>query len=532
MDKTTRNLTIRDHLPIFLTFLLFIMLPDLITWTTVPKGLVFNGSFVNLDDANVYLSAIRQGSEGSWLFTSQHTSELFPGIISFVPYLLMGKLQSLVGGDGMVWFQVLRYLAGVFAFVSLTILVKEFLPNKPQLQRTSISLLLFGSGISWLLIGASQQIPRFAADLLTPEWTFATSFMSAPHFLLGLGSQAVWFSWTHQLLQAPGWKNTLKVFSAGILLGLTYPFLVPINLFALSTHLGTEILKNRSIPWKKIFHLLAASIPLLIFFLYYGFYIPNTPELAKTLVSNNQIDPPSFGGILAGYGFLLIFSFFGIQPFARSKNGRLVIFWIVCNLIGLYLPINFSGRFVLGLVMPFCILAAEGLNTALNLLANKSGLMSRIPKPKLRRVLILITFPSTFLFLLWTITGPQTTQSFPFYYQENEMTAVRWLGEQTTPNDVVLADYPISNLIPRYSPARVFIGHLNLTIDLEEKQDLLFQFWDPGTSPSWRSEFIEQWGVTYIYFGSFESKYSNGTFTPPGDLVYDADGVKIFSLLP
>ena len=97
-------------------------------------------------------------------------------------------------------------------------------------------------------------------------------------------------------------------------------------------------------------------------------------------------------------------------------------------------------------------------------------MLGTIPTSRLRRILTLITFPSTFLFLLWTITGPQTTQSFPFYYQENEITAVTWLAERTTANDVILADYPISNLIPRYSPARVFIGHLNLTIDLNAKQ--------------------------------------------------------------
>lgn len=532
MNKTTINLTIKDHLPIILIFLILISLPDLITWSTLPDGLVFNGSFVNLDDANVYLSAIRQGSEGSWLFTTQHTAEPLPGIVSYVPYLFVGKLQSLMGGDGMLWFQILKYLAGLFTILTLTILVKEFLPDKPHRQRTSYALLLFGSGIGWLLLGASQQIPSYAADLLTPEWTLVTSSMSAPHFLLGIGSQAVWFSWTHQLLQSPGRKTVLKVFVAGILLSLSYPFLLPINLLVLAAHLGFESLKNRAIPWKKTSYLLIASIPMLAFLLYYGLYIPNTPELAKTLLANNQIDPPSLGGVLAGYGVLLIFSIFGLRSFSGTEAGRLLLFWIVGNWISLYLPVNFSGRFVLGLFMPICLLAAEGIETLLLRQGKKAEQAKTISKARLRRILTLITFPSTFLFLLWTITGPQNNQGFPFYYQENEIAAVRWLAERTTTDDVVLADYPISNLIPRYSPARVFIGHLNLTIDLEEKQALLFQFWDPDTSPSWRSAFIEEWGVSYIYFGPFEMESSNATFIPPGDLIYDVEGVKIYRLLP
>lgn len=532
MNETTRNLTIRDYLPLFMIFLVLITLPDLITWTTLPDGLVFNGSFVNLDDTNVYLSAIRQGSEGSWFFNSQHTSEMLPGIISYVPYLLMGKLQSLMGGDVFLWFQVLRYLAWLFTFVSLKILVNEFLPNQPQLQRTSFSLLLFGSGISWLLIGVSRQIPAFAADLLTPEWTLVTSFMSAPHFLLGIGSQAVWFSWTNQLLHIPERKAVLKVLVAGVMLSLSYPFLLPINLFVLTAHQTYESIKNRSIPWKKIYHLFAASVPMLVFLFYYGFYIPNTPELVKTLLSNNQIDPPSLGGVLAGYGLLLIFAFFGVRSFYPTEAGRLILFWIVCNLIGLYLPINFAGRFVLGIFLPICLLAAEGIETNILNPDHKTGLLNILPKAKLRRYLTLITFPSTIVFLLWTYTGPQTNHNFPFYYQESEVEATKWLAERTTADDLILADYPISNLIPRYSPARVFIGHLNLTIDLEEKRELLFQFWDPDSHPSWRSAFIEEWGVTYIFYGSFEMGYSNGTFTPPGNLIYDSQGVKIYSLVP
>jgi hypothetical protein len=313
---------------------------------------------------------------------------------------------------------------------------------------------------------------------------------------------------------------------------LFYPFLIPIDGLVLAAHLGIETIKNKAVPWKKLAYLLMATVPMLLFIFYYGLYIPQNPDLAKTLLTNNQIAPPTLLGVLAGYGLLLFFSLFSIKSFSANESGRLILYWLFFNLICLYLPFNFSGRFVLGLFIPICLLAAEGLENKILIKNRGDGLTERLSKTSLRRILILLTIPSTLLFILWTITGPQTNQGFPFYYQESEISAVDWLAERTTGEDLILADYPISNLIPRYSPARVFIGHLNLTIDLAEKQELLLKFWDPNTQQSWKSQFIEDWGVTYIYFGQFEQKYSGGKISPPGEVVYDRDGVKIYRILP
>jgi hypothetical protein len=532
MNETTRNLTIRDYLPLFIIFLVLITLPDLITWTTLSDGLVFNGTFVNLDDSNVYLSAMRQGSEGKWLFTSQHTSERLPRIISFIPYFLFGKLQSLIGGDEILWYELLRVFCGIFALYTLTILVKELFPYRQTLQRTSLQMLLFGSGISWFLIGANKKIPPFAADLLTPEWNLVTSSMSAPHYLLGIGCQALWFSWINQLTNNPNRNSTLKVFSAGALLSLSYPYLLPINLLVLAMHFGFECWILKFIPWKKVGHLAVALIPMVIFLLYYGVYIPSTPELTTTHLTNNRISSPGLVGVVVGYGLLGFYSLFGVKSFSSTSTGRLVLFWVVFNLVSLYLPFNFSGRFLLGLFIPVCLLAAEGLETKFLTQYQGDGITKSISKRALRRILVMITFPSAFLFLFWTITGPQSNPGFPFYYQEKETAALRWLGDNTISDDLVLAEYPIGNLIPRFSPARVFVGHLIHTIDLEEKQKLLEQFWDPSTSLAWKSNFVEQWGITYIYFGQFEQARSNSQFTPLGELVYDVEGVKIYSLLP
>ena len=44
-------------------------IPELMATVLSPEGMRFTGALVNLDDLNTYLSAIRQGAEGHWLFT-------------------------------------------------------------------------------------------------------------------------------------------------------------------------------------------------------------------------------------------------------------------------------------------------------------------------------------------------------------------------------------------------------------------------------------------------------------------------------
>ncbi len=228
-----------------------------------------------------------------------------------------------------------------------------------------------------------------------------------------------------------------------------------------------------------------------------------------------------------GFGLILLFALLSVKQFSTDPFSRLILIWLIINLASLYLPINFSGRFVLGLFIPICLLAAEGLE---KVLLTKTRNLISISLDSQRRIFFLLTLPSTAIFLIWAVTGPQSNQDYPYYYSENDISAVQWLAERSTDEDLILADYPIGNLIPRYSNARVFLGHLNLTIDLAKKQEMIHKFWGRDTSLAWKLELIDAWDVTYLYYGKFEKNYSDGLFLPPGKLVYDQDNIQIFSL--
>ena len=521
----------RFLIPIII-FIILIYLPDIVTWASPSEGLVFNGTFSNIDDASVYFSAIRQGAEGNWLFVSQFTPEPKPPILSFVPYLVMGKLQFVFGGDIFLWFQILKLISLAFALYALSELVTETYPGNPLLQNTSMLLILFGSGISWLVIIGFNRIPDFANELFTPEWNLATSTISAPHFLLGIGCQAGIFSNVMRILKKQETKPVIHLFIIMIILGLSYPFMIPVDSLILAAFLAYYSFKQKSIPWKKLIFLGIGLLPMIYFISYYGIYIPSNPILADTLLSNNKINPPTPLGLVTGFGLLLLFAVYGVKSFEKLQNNSMFLFWFIFNVLCLYLPINFSGRFVLGLFIPICLISAQGIEDIIKNLNERKQSQKFISSTLLRRILVLLTIPSTLLFIVWTISAPLSNPGYPYYLPETEVSGVEWLSNQATENDLILAEYPISNLIPRYSPARVFLGHLNLTIDLEDKINLEQRFWDPATDPAWRSKFIKDWGITYIYYGEFEKAHSTEPIQIPGQMIYNQDGIQIYRVLP
>jgi hypothetical protein len=128
------------------------------------------------------------------------------------------------------------------------------------------------------------------------------------------------------------------------------------------------------------------------------------------------------------------------------------------------------------------------------------------------------------------IRNSVTTKDFPLYYPADEIQAVAWLAENSGEGDVILAYYPIGNYMPRYIPGKVFLGHLNLTIDLEDKLEAIETFWDEETSQEWRENFLRAWEITRIYQGKYENLLSEGFIIPPGEIVYENDTVTIYSI--
>ena len=518
----------RFIIPLLIFFLALVILPEWITWAMEPEDLVFNGVFINITDFNVYLSAIRQGSEGRWLFQNQFTPDQFPVYFAFFPYIIMGKLLAVFGGTPFFWYQFLRVASFLLVIFSFIYFLKTIFPNNLQLQKTSFTMLLFSSGIGWLMLIWFKELTLFTPDLSVPEWSLITISYSPPHFLLEIAIESFYFASLIKYFNIKESTQLPNIFLAGIAISLTYPYRIPVIGLVLAIFLIGLTVDNKKIPWKFTIKLGAVSIPMLIALYYYGFYLPQNPNYNQ-YISNNEIIPPPLVGTMIGLGFLLPLVIFGLGRWWKNKkNMRIIVIWLISNLIAIYLPLKFSGRLIIGLFIPVVILAAYGLEIAvIPFLKKKWKFSNRMA----RSTILILTMPSTLLFVVFSFLVSNTYQIFPYFNRVEDVAAAQWLAETSTDEDLILASFPVNNLLPRYANGHVFHGHFDLTINIEDRFETMEVFWDPQIPDRWRQDFIDEWGFTYIYQGYYENALSGDVpLEFPYEVIYSTDEVIIYKL--
>ena len=67
-SELKRPLSYKKIVPWIVVFLLLSAIPYIVGLLVTPEGKMFVGTFVNPDDLSTYLSAMRQGQQGKWLY--------------------------------------------------------------------------------------------------------------------------------------------------------------------------------------------------------------------------------------------------------------------------------------------------------------------------------------------------------------------------------------------------------------------------------------------------------------------------------
>lgn len=532
---TQPNLTIRHIFGWLVLALLLITLPYAWVIATTPPGQVFTATLVNPDDTSVYLSAIRQGQEGQWLFNFQFSPETITPKMMYLPYLFIGRLSALFGGEQLLWFHAARLFAGLFTLLTVLLWVRTILPGQLRLQKTAWFLIVFGGGLGWLaaIAGASlKQIPELGVS----EWGVMMPLLATLHFALGLGLVILYQTSLLSAVRDGRKRYWVTAAACGFLTGLTYPFMV--SVLGLTTGVYWVILAGqRRLTFRQLFLGGAAVLgPMIPFVFYYGVWAYRDALWALTHVQDNLIPPPSLLGLTLSLALIGPMALIGAGRWWRDKRDVFVLVWAAVQMVMLVLPISYSGRFLLALVVPLGTLAAYGLEQVIMPWLWRKGSpsfwsrLSPTPYETIRRLILILTLPSTLLAVLFLTQVAAVRPDYPLFLPEADAQAVDWLATNTTPDDLVFAYYPVGNYLPGRAPARVFLGQSFLTIDMEEKLALTETFWQPEATTLWREQFLAEWGITLIYAGAYEQALGAAGVVPPGRLVYNLDGVRIYAV--
>ena len=540
-----KPLTFKTTWPFVLVSLTLVFGPLLVAWLLTPREYVFIGTLVNNNDFSGYLAAMRQGADGNWLFHFNFSPEKWQPQLMLPLYIILGKIVP----DGLgyaMWANVFRVFALLLTLLMFGIWVRQIFPNMPTKQWVAWLLLVFGGGLGWLLfplanlLGFTDSASLFP-DITDSGWGVGLIGANAPHYMLGLFLETLFFWSFWRVTKSESWKWVWATAFIGLVVGLVYVYNITVIFAVVVLHLLWRFWEERHISWSTSFKAGLILAPLLPLLFYYGYWINRDPVWARYVVSShNHIPPPPWYALIWGAGFVGILAAIGVHHWWKTKQNPLLIFWIVGNLLVMYVPfVQYSGRFILGLWVPLATLAAFSLEeVVLPWLSQKAWYdnfrrLTPTPYESLRRIILILTVPSGFLVAFFFIKNISIQPDFPFYMPKNEIQAMKWLSKRTNPEtDLIFAYYPVGNYFPQLSDTRVFMGQFFLTVDYEKKLSQVKQFWQANTPNSWRQALVKKWHITYIYQGMYENALYQGNITPPGRLVYDQVGVKIYYTIP
>lgn len=525
-----------------LVALLITSVPYLVGWLRSTPDKVFGGFAFAIEDGYSYLSKMKQGADGAWLFQLPYTSEPHTPTIFYIFHLLLGKLSALTSLSTPLVYHLARLVFDAILLVVIYRFIALFTAWRP-VRRIAFWLIIFSGGLGWLLLlsGQGDWLGSAPLDLISPEaYTFLILY-AFPHLalartLLLLGLIVLWGN------PRPGIRQALIAGVCWLGMGLIVPFYVAVIGAIVIVGLIAEFIVVRKIVWRKVGLATLASLiaaPPLI----YTFIIIATDPIWNVWADQLVILSPHPLHYVLGYALVGVLAVIGIvKTWKRRVIDPKLIGWLIAVPFLIYLPFNSQRRLIEGWQTPLVFCAAIGLVYAVLPAWRKSRLVKRLTQHRrytphgltrwLLAGLILLSM-TTYALMLVEQTARMIAQVDLGFRDGAELAALRWLDERVTYDDVILSSYNTGNFLPAVVGAKAFLGHGPETAYSSEKRQLVAQFYNSATPEEWRRDFLRQWPITYVFLGPLEKRV--GEIDPAHvnylKLVYDQDGYQIYRVV-
>jgi hypothetical protein len=452
------------------------------------SGQVFMGFFFLGDDANTYLAKMREGWEGTWLWTNRYSTEPGPGAYFFIFWIFLGHVAAATNLSLIVTFHLARLLGALALLAAGWAFIGQFV-HSTAARRFAIWFMALGMGLGvviWILkqpVLFGQQTD--ALDWRMPELSAFYSILALPHFAWVAAFQAIAVVLT--LKAAESGKLWL-----GLLAGLAWLAESAIHaqmIILMVGALAIALAYRRASLRGNLAVILAFAIcaP----YVGYSYYqSAHSPEVLRWSAQWRNNLPPDGVSLLLALAPQLALACLALPGMwrRRSRGDVFLVAWLLLLAAILWLPNpagNLRRRFFDGVYLPLVVMAALGLY---------EQVMPRLRSARLRRLVPFgyVAFsaaPSMFLLL-----APTLVQSAPQYsVSRAEYSALGWLATQ--PQGAVLSSGRMGLYVPAYTPDAVYVGQYSETYNFfgksKEAQSVLTGIEDAGA-------FAQGHGIRYI----------------------------------
>ena len=364
------------------TVMLITLLPYLVGYAVQGADWRFTGFMIGVEDGNSYIAKMLSSSAGAWLFRTPYTAYPQRGVLTYVPYFLLGKLAAAPGlHDQLVaLYQIFRLVGGYLAILATYDFIAYFI-RKVALRRFGLALAVLGGGLGWVLLLAGKDgwLGSLPLEFYSPESFGFLGLFGLPHLAAGralmMWGLLAYLRRSELGLDAkatvkPGLKVGLLWLGTGViqpLAGMILGVVVAIYFAGiLGWQLWLKASQHRVIRWielrKRLLIAFWAGL-IALPWVAYNFFALNQDPFIKRWTAQNILPSPHPFHYLFAYGLIVILAILGALYFLRQRpwSGWLPLAWAISLPALAYAPTNIQRRLPDGIWVALVVLALAGL---------------------------------------------------------------------------------------------------------------------------------------------------------------------------
>lgn len=501
--------------------------PYIIGIAASPTDGVFAGFTFNIDDAFVYSSWIRQIADGSFFIRNQFTSDPQSAYQFNLFFIVLGLIARVTHLSPMIVFHLARVILGVTFLMLVGRFSRRFLKD-PVEQLLIVPIVGLSSGLGWMLPGIENH--RGPVDLWQPEAITFLSIYLNPLFLMGMILMTAALHFLYRMKETGSWRDCVYAGLMLLLLGNIHTYDIVTVGAVWVAYLIVKAVKDRRVPWRPVYMSLIAALMALPS-VGYQYYLYSSEEVFKLRVGT-PAPSPTLWAYLMGYGLILLLAAVGEWKSLKERRGAgVLVVWSIVGFALPYLPVAQQRKLVMGLHIPLAILATVVVAAVVRRAGPRvSGLAAVL--------IIAALVPSNLYFMTRDIRylGNMTTApEFSPYISKDEVKAMRWLRDNTSPNDVVLTFPNIALFTPAMSGNRVYYGHWSETPDYRDRLTGWLAFMSDGTPDEWRRAYLKQSEASYIVYFSRPEEIGEPVYdlrsSDYAKIVFESGDIAVYEVL-
>jgi|GEM_PF-1074647 len=505
----------------------------LVLWTAVfgigaaNDDTIFLGNYhLSTGDTYVYFSVIEEAKEGSLTFHNLFTSEDHAPVLIRPFWLLVGLVAKFFSLESFQVYFIFRILLIPAALFTMYLTIATFIRRIwPRLLAMTLAVSCSGFGFFYYKFVDSEIITNIntvdwystPTDLWLTEAFPLLTFLSSPHFLISLCGLflAIIFFWL-------GFRNNnfCYLVISGIII-FAFAFIhTYISVYLVLMLSGycliiflVNLFRKKYQPALKTFAKICVPVLIASPALVYQVFIFKTEPVLEIWSQQSLTTSPKLFFYLIGFGILIPLSIIGSVTLFKKFDSKIffVTIWCWLTFVLLYAPIPFNRRFSEGIAVPLGILATVGLVFCYNRWA-------KTPRSKfvfilLAAVILAVALVPSNAFNIWSLFAVHKTyKSTPFYLPQAEYESLKWLQENSGPEDIVLSGHTDGFIIPAFTARRVYIGHDLQTANFYDKRPQMEKFFADNENLEEKKEWLIENRIDYVYYAAEEKGL--GDFDP------------------